>query len=367
MPYTDFPIPEHPCRQDMWDKLAEESRPIVVYGMGNGADKLIKRFEKYNIEIADFFASDGFVRGHFFHGKRVKSFSEIKTEYPDFVIVLSFASNRPEVIEMLAEIDRTYEMYVPDMPVAGEDEYFDREFFNANYGEIMRAYRALADEDSRRAYSAILNYRLSGKMSYLLEAYSTRDELYSLLPAESIKKYVDAGAYNGDTVREAIEYFPSLEEVVAIEPDPKNFKKLSKYVDTLTAPKVKTVMAAAYSECKSGTFASSGNRNSSVNSTASYQHKTEQVQLVSVDSLVPQGTNYVKYDVEGAEREALLGTDKTIRDYAPTLLVSLYHRSRDIFSLVNYLSDTYPDTYKLYVRRLLCVPAWEIDLIACNK
>ena len=91
MIYKKIGLPKHPIHEDMWDALSKESRPIVVYGMGNGADKLIKRFEKYNIEIADFFASDGFVRGHSFHGKRVKSFSEIKAEYSDFVVVLSFA------------------------------------------------------------------------------------------------------------------------------------------------------------------------------------------------------------------------------------------------------------------------------------
>ena len=51
MPYKQFEMPEFPCRADMWDELARETRPIVVYGMGNGADKLIRRFEKYNIEI----------------------------------------------------------------------------------------------------------------------------------------------------------------------------------------------------------------------------------------------------------------------------------------------------------------------------
>ena len=89
MIYKKVALPEYPCKMDLWDKLSQENRPIVVYGMGNGADKLIKRFEKYEIEIADFFASDGFVRGHSFHGKRVKSFSEIKADYSDFVIVLS--------------------------------------------------------------------------------------------------------------------------------------------------------------------------------------------------------------------------------------------------------------------------------------
>ena len=125
MRYIKYDLPTYPVTADLWDTLARESRPIVVYGMGNGADKLIERFKKYNIQISDFFASDGFVRGHTFHGMRVKSFSEIKESYSDFVIVLSFASNRTEVIEMLEKIDSEYEMYVPDMPVAG-DEYFDR-------------------------------------------------------------------------------------------------------------------------------------------------------------------------------------------------------------------------------------------------
>ncbi len=367
MSYQNFKMPAYPCECDMWDSLARESRPIVVYGMGNGADKLIKRFEKYGIEIADFFASDGFVRGHHFHGKRVKSFSEIKAAYNDFVIVLSFASNRPEVIEMLADIDAHYDMLVPDMPVAGEDEYFDREFFNAHYDEMMRAYDSLADEDSKNCFAAIVSYRLSGRMSYLLGAYSTKDELYALLCPEHIKSYVDAGAYNGDTLAEAIKYFPALTSAIAIEPDPKNFKKLDKFIATLDTPAVTTHNAAVYDSCTDATFISSGNRNSSVSSTASFEHKTNDVTLVTVDNLVSGEVDYIKYDVEGAEYEALLGTDKTIRTYMPELLVSLYHRSRDVFSLVNHIADRYGHDYDLYMRRLYCLPAWELDLVAIPK
>ena len=41
-----------------------------------------------------------------------------------------------------------------------------------------------------------------------------------------IKVMVDAGAYNGDTAREAIQHFCGLKKIYAIEPDKKNFKKL---------------------------------------------------------------------------------------------------------------------------------------------
>lgn len=367
MPYLKFDLPKYPCTSDMWDEIAAQSRPIVVYGMGNGADKLIDRFEKYNIEIADFFASDGFVRGHSFHGKRVKAFSEIKAEYPDFVIVLSFASNRPEVIDMLAAIDSEYDMYVPDMPVADVEEYFDKNFYNENYEAICRAYSSLADEPSRNAFAAIVNYKLTGKMSYLLGAYCEKREMYEFISKREIRTYVDAGAYNGDTLKEAVEYFPSLSHAYAIEPDPKNFKKLEKYVATLEGISVSALNAAVWKEGGTGSFSSSGNRNSTASATASYEHKTESVTFVAIDEIVDSAVDYIKYDVEGAELEALLGSDEAIRKHAPTLLVSLYHKSRDIFSLVNYLSEKYGEIYSFFLHRLRCLPAWEIDLIAVPK
>ena len=360
MRYIKCSLPSYPATEDMWDALARETRPIVVYGMGNGADKLIDRFAKYGITVSDFFASDGFVRGHTFHGMRVKSFSEIKETYPELVIVLSFASNRQEVIDMLAAIDGEYEMYVPDMPVAGE-EYFDRDFYNEHYEEITEAYSHLADEDSRSAYANIINYKLTGKMSYLMDAYSTKDELYAELGQREVHTYVDAGAYNGDTAREAIAYFPTLERIVAIEPDPKNFKRLTRFADTVTTHEIHAVNAAVWHSTGGGEFSSSGNRNSSISSTVSYQHKETDVALVSVDSL-GLDPDFIKYDVEGAELEALMGTEETVLRSHPTLLVSLYHRSRDIFAIPNYLARKYP-FYRMTLRRLRCLPAWEIDLL----
>ena len=63
--------------ETLWDKLKNETRPIVVYGMGNGADKIFALCEKHGIHIADIYASDEFVRGHSFHDIRVKTYSEI--------------------------------------------------------------------------------------------------------------------------------------------------------------------------------------------------------------------------------------------------------------------------------------------------
>lgn len=361
----DYSLPKYPCTSDMWDELAREKRPIVVYGMGNGADKLIKRFEKYGIEISDFFASDGFVRGHSFHGKRVKSFSEIKEEYTDFVIVLSFASSRSEVIELFLDLDSKYDFYIPDMPVAGE-EYFDRELYNSTYPEIAAAFSALSDDTSKRIFTNIIWYKLTGKLKYLESSHVSKDDLYALLRGDSIRTIIDAGAYNGDTVREAKHYFPNLKTAYAIEPDHKTFKKLQKYSEAEIDINVTAINSAAYSESGESSFLSSGNRNSSISSTYSYEHKDLTVTTVRIDDITDERIDYIKYDVEGAEMDALIGSSATIDRFAPILLVSAYHRSRDIYAIINYIRKEYP-FYDLYVRRLRAVPAWEIDVLAIPK
>ena len=36
---------------DVWTELKSSSLPILIYGMGNGADKIINVFEKYGISF----------------------------------------------------------------------------------------------------------------------------------------------------------------------------------------------------------------------------------------------------------------------------------------------------------------------------
>jgi hypothetical protein len=113
-------------------------------------------------------------------------------------------------------------------------------------------------------------------------------------------------------------------------------------------------------------FFGSANRNSSIASTSSYEHKDNIVNTIKIDSIIPNKIDYIKYDVEGAELEALQGSDKVISEYKPTLLVSAYHRSCDIFTLINYINNKYK-VYNIHLHRLRAVPAWEIDIIAKPK
>lgn len=59
--------------------------------------------------------------------------------------------------------------------------------------------------------------------------------------------------------------------------------------------------------------------------------------------------NFIKFDIEGAEKDALLGAKETIRQHKPTLAVSVYHKSEDIIELPRMIKTLCPE-YKLYLR-----------------
>ncbi len=343
---------------DLWTYLASAKKPIVMYGMGNGADKIIAVLEKYGLCVDDFFASDGFVRGQVFHGKKVLSFSEIKEKYGNFIILVSFGSPRREVLDMIYEMSGAYELYSPDVPLAG-DEVFDLAFYERSREKIDRAREIFADERSKEIFDDIISYKLSGRIDLLRRAVSDPDE--RLLPYEKYRETVDAGAYTGDTAKEMLEKCANIEKIICLEPDVKNFKKLASFAKENS--KIFPINAGVWDCEEKVSFGSAGNRNSNAFSGG----KEIIADMVRIDT-VSKGhfVDYIKYDVEGAEMKALVGSRETILGNSPDLLVSLYHRSEDIFEIPLYISENYPQ-YDLYLRRSECIPAWEINLIAIKK
>ena len=63
---------------------------------------------------------------------------------------------------------------------------------------------------------------------------------------------------------------------------------------------------------------------------------------------------YLKMDVEGAEREAIAGAEKTIRQYAPKLNIAAYHRSEDFFQLPLLIHALQPELPAVSASPSLC-------------
>ena len=82
----------------VWEQLKNSAKPVVLYGMGDGADKVLAAFDRYGIKASAVIASDDFVRGQKFHGFTVKKLSDVEAELGDVIIALCFASQLPDVM-----------------------------------------------------------------------------------------------------------------------------------------------------------------------------------------------------------------------------------------------------------------------------
>ncbi len=344
--------------QDLWQYLATVTKPILLYGMGNGGDKLHAVCAARGIPLADTFASDGFVRGQMFHGRRVLSYAEACATYGDFVVLVAFATSRPEVLANVECIAGERELYVPDLPAYGET-LFDAAFVEANREGLAASRAMLGDEASRHCFDAIVAAKLHGRLADLSTSACAPDEPWAaILHPQTYRVTADLGAYNGDTIRELLCHAPALREVYAFEPDRRSYAKLAAWGEAQEGIVLHAHQAGAWSQCGEMYSTDAGGRGSSL-ATAG-----KPVAVASLDAIVGDVTvDYVKYDVEGAEYEALLGSRQTIARCRPELLVSLYHRGEDLVRLPALLRELCPE-YQFYLRRMPGIPAWDVNLYA---
>lgn len=350
--------------RDLWQCLQEETRDILLYGMGNGADKLLAVCEQKGIAVKGVFASDGFVRGHSFHGMRVMPYSEVESIYPPngCVVLLAFGSSRPEVMALFDRVAARYPLFVPDLPVCGEN-LFDAAFYE-KYCEKFETARALfSDEASRTLFDLVLQCKYEAAHA-LFDRATSKCEAWNILPSACITAMADLGAYNGDTAREAMTKCPRLSFLLCAEPDRRNFRKLSDWAANGTDNcRIECHQVAISDTCGEAAFDASGNRNAGLCTGRS----DAMVQIATLDSLLAgRRVDYIKFDVEGAEHAALLGAAKTIRAHRPALRVAAYHRSEDLFDLP-LLLVALCENYELHLVRTKGYPCWDLDIIALPR
>ena len=93
---------------DLWQRLRASSLPVVLYGMGDGADKILKVCESKGIGISGVFASDGFARGNIFHGMPVTDYKTACEKFGRFTVLLSFATRRMPVRKPYARCELSF-------------------------------------------------------------------------------------------------------------------------------------------------------------------------------------------------------------------------------------------------------------------
>ncbi len=339
--------------KSVWEFLQDTKEPIIMYGTGNGADKVFEAFNELNIEVSGVTASDGFVRERYFHNFRVTPLSEFSEKYEKFIIIIAFGSSRPEVIENIKEIAKKQTVLVPCVPVIG-NEIFDRKFLEENEEKLNKAYSLLADEKSKNVFKNYVNFQFSGKLDYLFGMESEIDDAFNnYLQLSENESFVDVGAYRGDTVEQFLKFTNGkYDNILALEPDLKTYKKLAENCKEL---KNFEALNGAVT-CIDGAveFSSAYGRQSTIGSGVEISAFT----LTKLaEKFVP---TYIKIDAEGAEIDILNGGKKIISEFKPKIKIAAYHKNRDIFE-IPILLNKFNKNYKIYMCHHPYIPAWDTD------
>ena len=153
---------------------------------------------------------------------------------------------------------------------------------------------------------------------------------------------IDAGACYGDTTLDFADRVGASGKVYSFEFDPQNLKVLEKNLglNGSLSSRIINTPKALWSESYQKLPYTSAGPGSSLFSRAEASAFAE---TISIDDFVEQQKiskiDLIKMDIEGSEKNALMGAVKTIRAFRPKLAISIYHLKDDFIRIPQFLND----------------------------
>ncbi len=216
--------------------------------------------------------------------------------------------------------------------------------------DILTMSQQLADDASREVLIRQLRWRLQMDFEALPlpvtgPAYFQSD----LLPPRADELFIDCGAYDGDSLRE---FLPRMQgnvaRTIAIEPDPTSYARLEAGAAELpagTRERVRTLRVAVGRRRRKLRFEGSGLASAHASGLGSIE-----VDCVPLDEILDgENPTLVKMDLEGAEIDALLGGENSIRRAGPSMAICVYHCPDHLWSIPLLLRRMLPQ-HELYLR-----------------
>lgn len=228
-------------------------------------------------------------------------------------------------------------------------------FTTPEISRIVTLYNLLSDEKSKEVYKAALKFKLTEDYHYLLDV---KDDLKKQYFDEVVKfsdeeVFVDCGGYTGDTIEAFIKAVNGkFKQIYSFEPDGKNYKILTEYINTLEQKdKIKAIDAGVYYKTKS--FYIRSNDAFSTLQESADGGEGEEVKVAAISDVIDQAPTYIKMDVQTFETYALLGVMDDIIKHKPKLAICIYHKFSDLWDLPLLLKLWVPE-YELFMRHYDC-------------
>jgi FkbM family methyltransferase len=230
-----------------------------------------------------------------------------------------------------------------------------------NFKKLQKTITLLSDDISKQRLIDIYLYRLGLKPSYSNFTDNEKQYFNKLSIGIRQKKiiYCDIGSYDGDSIIDAERYLKP-DEIYAFEPVSSNFSRMLKKLSFLNT-RFNLIPLGISKKFDKVPFSDTESQSESARIVES---SNNYITTISLDESFNVDFNFIKIDVEGFEKDVLIGAKKTIIKNKPIITMSLYHNPYDLWELPLLIKKILPD-YKLFVRQhqfntfdcvLYCIP-----------
>lgn len=225
-------------------------------------------------------------------------------------------------------------------------EYFEDSIndIKNNIDKYVFVYDNLLNEEmSKEVFVNMLYAKVFMSLKYVENAYNNESmyfdkKIWGELERET---YIDCGGYNGDTALQFISSCIDYNKIFVYEPlkelNDLCRKNLSYFIDE---GDLKVENLAIYKFKDELCFSKeTGKGDSFINNDGELI-----VKATSLDEEINERITFIKMDIEGAEKDAILGAKKHIKNETPKMAICIYHLTDDYWKipeLINSINSNY--------------------------
>lgn len=242
----------------------------------------------------------------------------------------------------IALLYKTYAIF-PPKHVKNAAQYYQN-----HKAETEQVKSLLADEESKEIYQKMIDFRSTYNMKK--HPNYSLDDIYfikGLVELTDKEVFVDAGAFDGDTIKKFLQHVRQYKRIIAFEPDKLNYEKMCTEFGNY-GEKMVLRNTGVWCENTHLSFQAEGSEVSKILEENTTDSDTVKVEAIDALEACKDAT-YIKMDIEGAEMMALKGGKHTIINNYPKLAISIYHKDEDMIDIPLFIHSLCPE-YKMYVR-----------------
>jgi FkbM family methyltransferase len=311
---------------DLYNINSLKKNGIIIFGVGIGGQILSELFIKINVPIICFLDNYNYNCNYLginvYHSSVKPAHINVSSNILIIISITNFKDNNINNYKIIKdELKKNNWTNIISRP-----EFLSVLFYE-NKSKISFINNIWEDKKSSEVYIQSLNY-LSTRSKKFEPIKDNNQYFIEDIPNFISKinklRWVQGGAYIGDSILLAINLNILIDEVALFEPDLNNYTLLVKNINK------QNILAscwpcALWDKYESLQYNSGYGAANFINENGNIL-----VQGIDLDSALPFfNPNFITLDIEGSEIRALNGMKETIIRYRPNLCISIYHKPDD--------------------------------------